>query len=273
MWAYVAPDGQTITFSRSRDGGQTWELLRTTRDGAPPVAFLRVSVAVSATRASWSRRHNRLAFTGGTRGDDSTALWVSDAAGRAVTRVPAQVSHRIFYPSWRPDGRTLVAVDYRAIGGSTLVEIDVETGAVKTLTRPTEFQVGMPAVAPDGEAIVFAGQRNEGSGSDQTKNQIWLLPRGGAPRELSRGQGRQPDWSPDGRWVAFTSNRGDSAGRHAVFIVARDGGEPIRLTDYDSNGQHPVWSPDGQWLLFSAQIPGKARPFGLAVIPAPRAMR
>ena len=166
-----------------------------------------------------------------------------------------------------------MAVDYKASGGSTLVEIDVETGAAKPLTRPTEFQVGMPSVAPDGEALVFAGQRNEGRGYDQTKNQIWLLPRSGVPREISRGQGRQPDWSPDGRWIAFTSSRGDSAGRHAVFIVSREGGEPIRLTDYASNGQHPVWSPDGQWLVFSAQLSTKTLAFGLAVIPAPRAAR
>ena len=80
-------------------------------------------------------------------------------------------------------------------------------------------------------------------------------------------------FSPDGRWIAFTSGRGDSAGRHAVFIVAREGGEPVRLTDHASNAQHPVWSPDGQWLVFSAQIPVKALAFGLAVIPAPRVAR
>lgn len=267
LWAYVAPDGRTITFSRSRDGGSTFQMLRTTRNGARPAPFFGDTPVPSATRGSWSRAHNRLAFTGG--GPDSTSLWVSDATGQHVRRVPARASHLVMYPSWRPNGRSLVAVDYGAEGGSTLLEIDVESGASTALTRPAEFQVGMPTVSPDGRWIAFAGQRQTGARYDQTKNQIWVVAEGREPREVSLGQGRQPDWSPDGRWLAFASSRGDSAGRHAVFVVARDGGEPIRLTDNAVNAQHPVWSPDGRWLVFSAAIPNTATAFGLATIQVP----
>jgi Tol biopolymer transport system component len=111
---------------------------------------------------------------------------------------------------------------------------------------------------------------NEGQKYDQTRNQIWLTPIGGGKLTLlSAGQGRQPDWSPDGRWVAFASGRGDPAGRHAVFIVDRKGRHLTRLTEYTVNAQHPVWSPDRKWLVFSAQADEQGKVFGLARITVP----
>lgn len=271
QWPYVAPDGHTITFSRSTDGGATWQLMAIDRAGGVARPFLQKPPVVSATRGSWSRPHNRLAFTGGTRSDETTALWVSNATGTEVVRIAAQgVSSSVMYPSWTPDGRSVVAVDYGAASGSTLVRIDVMTGVSTSLTQPAQFLVGMPTVSPDGEWIAFAGQRNLGGPYDQQKNQIWLLPRSGPPREVSGGQGRQPDWSPDGRWLAFTSSRGDAAGRQAVFIVAREGGDPVQLTDHAANAGHPVWSPDGRWMVFYGSLPEKQTARGLAVIDVPR---
>lgn len=130
--------------------------------------------------------------------------------------------------------------------------------------------VGMPSVSPDGQLVAFAGQLNRGTAYDQTKNQIWLLPvAGGQPYAVSAGQGRQPDWSPNGRWLAFASSRGDSTGRHAVFVVDRNGRNLIQLTDHTVNAQHPVWSPDGTWILFSAETLERRRVFGLARIIVP----
>jgi len=270
-WAYVAPNGHTITFARSTDGGETWRLMETDRAVGGLRSFLRDPPAVSITRASWSRPHDRVAFTVGTRGDDTTAIWWANASGTRMARIPARnLSTQVYYPSWSPDGRSVVVVDYGARGGSTLYRVDVESGASTALTRPSEFLVGMPAVSPDGKAIAFAGQQNRGGQYDQTKNQIWLLMKGGPPREISAGQGRQPDWSPDGLWLAFTSNRGDSTRRQAaVFIVARNGGLPIQLTDHLIDASHPVWSPDGRWLVFSGQLPAKRSARGVAVIPVP----
>jgi Tol biopolymer transport system component len=271
FWGYIAPDDETITFSRSSDG-RTWDLLRTNRHGREPRPFLITPPAVSLTRGVWSRTHHQLAFTAGTKGDSTAAIYVADSAGQEVRRIPAQgVSNHVMYPSWMPDGRSVVVVDYGAPGGSTLFLIDIATGTSKALTNPADFLVGMPSVSPDGELIAFAGQPNRESAYDQSRNRIWLLPMSGPPREVSGGQGRQPDWSPDGQWLAFTSNRGDSTGRNAVFIVDRDGQNLMQLTDHAPNASHPVWSPDGSWLLFSAQTAqGK---FGLARVKFPEGLK
>ena len=55
MWAYIAPDGETITFSRALDR-RTFELLATDSQGRQPRPFLTSSPAASLTRGAWSRR-------------------------------------------------------------------------------------------------------------------------------------------------------------------------------------------------------------------------
>jgi Tol biopolymer transport system component len=275
MWAYIAPDGETITFSKTVDR-KTFELLATDSQGRQPRPFLKASPAASLTRGAWSRRHHRLAFTGSGSDGSDMGLYVADASGENVKRVPAKgLSGQFFYASWMPDGRSVVVVDAAAPGGSALYRIDLESGDSSAVTKPTEVLAGMPSVSPNGKVVAFAGQLNEGQKYDQTKNQIWVVPIGGGkPSSLSAGQGRQPDWSPDGRWLAFASGRGDPAGHHAVFVVDRDGRHLTQLTEYSVNAQHPVWSPDGKWLVFSAQLAEhlseQAPVFGLARISVPK---
>jgi Tol biopolymer transport system component len=278
MWAYIAPDGETITFSRALDL-RTFELLATDSQGRQPRPFLTSSPAASLTRGAWSRPHRRLAFTGSGSDGSDMGLYVADVTGENVRRVPAKgLSGHFMYPSWMPDGRSVVVVDAAAPGGSTLYRIDLESGDSSALTTPSQMLVGMPSVAPNGKVVAFAGQLNEGQKYDQTRNQIWLLPIGGGkPSQVSAGQGRQPDWSPDGRWLAFASGRDDPAGNHAVFVVNRAGRNLTQLTEHSVNAQHPVWSPDGRWLVFSAQadeqVDEKTPVFGLARISVPKLPR
>jgi Tol biopolymer transport system component len=111
QWAYIAPDGDTITFSRSVDGGRTFQLLVTDRRGKTPRPFLTTPPAASLTRGTWSRRHNRLAFNGN-RPDGPLDVYVADASGRDVKRIALEGIAGLGYPSWTPDGRSFLGVYY-----------------------------------------------------------------------------------------------------------------------------------------------------------------
>jgi Tol biopolymer transport system component len=202
-WPRVGPDGRTITFSRSRDGGATYEMMRTTIAGDPARPFFAKPPVGSATRGAWSKRHRRFAFTGREReDDDSAAVWIADAAGARAERLPLRwPSASILYPIWMPDEHALIAQDFGTSGGPMLVEIDLRTGAVTPITDPKKMFAAGSTLSPDGEWIAFVGQWNEGQLYDQLQNHMWLMRRRGGepPREISAGQGRQPDWSPDGR--------------------------------------------------------------------------
>lgn len=56
-----------------------------------------------------------------------------------------------------------------------------------------------------------------------------------------------PDWSPDGRRIAFTSDRN---GNRDIYVMDADGSGATRLTDNDAVDHAPDWSPDGQRIAF-----------------------
>ena len=128
-----------------------------------------------------------------------------------------------------------------------------------------------PALGPT--QIVFA------YGAD-----LWAVPRaGGDARRLTSTPAEEsdPHVSPDGQWIAFTSNRG---GAPAVYVMAMAGGDPRRLTWSPAGESARGWTPDGRRVLFAsgrASAPTSyAKLWTIAVdggpaqpIPAPMAMR
>ena len=58
-----------------------------------------------------------------------------------------------------------------------------------------------------------------------------------------------PAWSPDGRQIAFSSDRD---GNREIYVMGADGGSVRRLTDHPAWDGHPYWSPDGSRILFES---------------------
>lgn len=119
--------------------------------------------------------------------------------------------------------------------------------------------VSDPRVSPDGSTIayvVWSVDRDE----NEYRSAIWLAAADGStpPRRFTLGSKRDasPRWSPDGRSLAFTSNREDE---HAqLYAIAVGGGEPRKLTDLNEDVTAPAWSPDGGHLAFTARVPDAA---------------
>jgi TolB protein len=64
----------------------------------------------------------------------------------------------------------------------------------------------------------------------------------------------QPAWSPDGKRIAFSSNRAN--GNIDVWVMDADGGHPHRLTHADGIDLGPAWSPDGDRIAFTTDRDG-----------------
>lgn len=83
-----------------------------------------------------------------------------------------------------------------------------------------------------------------------------------------------PRWSPDGKWIAFSSNRTpdpDTNRNTDIFVVSADGGEPRKLTVNEGTDSEPQWSPDGKTIAYLTcpnPFPLWVDPLILATIPA-----
>ncbi|MFP5261099.1 MAG: S9 family peptidase [Blastocatellia bacterium] len=125
--------------------------------------------------------------------------------------------------------------------------------------------VGDARVSPDGSQVVYAVTSTDRARNDYTSN-LWLVSTaGGTPVPLTTGEASDstPRWSPDGKTVAFASNRG---GKPALWVVDVATKEPRMLTAWERSnfflskaGEMFCWSPDGKEIAFvAAEKPAQA---------------
>jgi dipeptidyl aminopeptidase/acylaminoacyl peptidase len=100
-------------------------------------------------------------------------------------------------------------------------------------------------LSPDGTRVVYQ-VRTIDREKDKYRSHLWMVPAsGGEPRQLTHGEGKNTGaaWSPDGKWIAFVSDRKDKKAQ--IYRLPLDGGEAERLTDLDGQIGGIAWSPDG----------------------------
>lgn len=158
--------------------------------------------------------------------------------------------------SWRTHEPRRSLPDWRRVMTAVLWMIPVVTAVARPMELEDLFRarrVSDPKVSADGRWVVcVVGEVLKDD--NRVDTDLWLVPTdGGEPRRLTSGpkHDRHPTWSPDGRWIAFESNRD---GEYQIWVIARDGGEARRLTALSTGASQPVWSPDGGSLAFVSAV-------------------
>ncbi len=286
-----SPDGKHVAYTISEwdreENRRVSHIWLVSFDGGPTTKL--TTGEKGETSPQWSPDGSNIAFLADR--DKGTQVWVIPVDGGEADKLTSE-ENDIQSFQWSPDGKLIafvtrdtpkdkaerekrkkdkfdtIVVDSDFIY-SHLWTINVETGEKKRLTEG-DFTVSSLQWSPDGASIAFVMSKSgvqESSFidiSDDRNTDIYIVSaNGGAPRRLTTNPGpdANPQWSPDGKLLAYTSNPEQKswAAKTDAMVISPDGGSPRNLTkDFyesaNSGASNLAWAPDGNALYFSSGV-------------------
>jgi dipeptidyl aminopeptidase/acylaminoacyl peptidase len=114
-------------------------------------------------------------------------------------------------------------------------------------------RVSEPQISPDGRSVVYSVGTTEMEPNRIARN-IWVVSTspGSQPRQLTQdGHDTRPQWSPDGKKIAFLSSRD---GATQIYLMPAQGGGAKKITSLSTGADNEKWSPDGRSIAFTSSV-------------------
>jgi len=200
-------------------------------------------------------------------------------------------------PRWRPDGKAIAFLSARPVPGDAATDTPRTQVWLLPLaggepSRVTNFPNGAASFqwSPEGDRLVVVSRSgpsdtakspsdvrhyahanykfNDTGWFDDKRAHLWVVDvASGRSSQLTSGDDwndADPQWSPDGRKIAFVSDRTgrtfDDSHDTDVWVIDANGGPLTTISDHTSGDNSPRWSPDGQTIAFLSSVPEKSHP-------------
>src|SRR4029453_13937861 len=230
----LSPDGRSVAFVSNRTG--QWDLYVALVSGGN---LIRITDDPNVeTRPQWAPDGARLLFAR-LNENGTTDLWNVPASGGRPRRIVINAAT----PAWSHDGRLIT---YRSEGAIWVS--DAEGANPKAITQPEPLIIRhtQPAFSHDGMSIVFVRQL-----SAQRGELVIVDLRTGARRDLTHdgALALSPVWSPNDRFIYFTSSRGGTLSTWKIPVTS---GDPEPITAGQEDNEDIDVSVDGRRLAFSS---------------------
>jgi Tol biopolymer transport system component len=186
-------------------------------------------------------------------GPTQATLYIANADGTGEHAL-SQPGSFDYDPSWSPKGDWIVFASERT-GPAELFRIHPDGSGLEQLTDEPAYN-DQAAFSADGKGIVFVSTRAGGHAN------LWILDiatRKARPLTSADGGDFRPSWSPDGKWIAFSSDRGSdlppAKGRWErlqladVYLNHPDGSGLRRLSEHGGFCGSPKWTPDSKSVV------------------------
>jgi len=257
----ITPDGQFIAFtvnstSLKEDKSESRIWMVPTAGGD---AIALTTEGVSSSHPRWSSDGKFLAFLSSRKDADGnegkTQVYMLNRMGGEAQRLTDTVQDIDDF-EWAPDGKRLVLVlrdpTPEELEAATKKAKDGDDGADKKSKAQTPWVIDRLQFKTDNVGYL-----------DRRRNHLYIFDLATkAKRQVTSGDfdDSQPVWSPDGKLLAFDSNRTmpdpDRTYNSDIWVVAADntdqGAHPTQVTNFQGEKSHPSWSPDGKWISYEA---------------------